>query len=58
MEPAHTESSQYIYLVAALSDNVKKRISRVAKNPQQIWNQLNKLYGKEEFLGEMVMQDI
>ena len=41
MDPAHTEFSQYIYLVAAISDDVKKRI------------QLNELYGKEELLGEM-----
>ena len=41
-----------------VSDDVKKKISTVAKNPQQIWNQLNELNGKEELLGEMVMQDI
>ena len=58
VETAHTESSQYLYLVAALSEDGKKRINTVAKNYKQIWNQLNELYGKEELLGEMVMQDI
>ena len=57
VETAHTECSQYLYLVAALSKEVKKRISRVAKNPRQIWEQLDVLYGKPLMLGEMVMQD-
>ena len=57
METAHTESSQYLYLVAMLSEDVKKRISTDVKNPQQILDQLNELYGKPEMLGKMVMQD-
>ena len=58
METAHTESSQYLYLVDALSEDVNKKISMVAKNTQQIWNKLDELNGREELLGEMVMRDI
>ena len=58
VESAHTESSQYLYLVSVLSDDVKKRISMVAKDTIQIWEQLDQLYGKPEMLGEMVMQDV
>ena len=58
VETAHSETSQYLYLIDALSEEVKKRISRVAKDTQQIWNQLDELYCKEELLGKIVMQDI
>ena len=58
METEHTESSQYLYLVDALLEDVKKKISMVAKKTQQIWNQLDELYGREELLGEMVMRNI
>ena len=48
METARTESSQYLYLIDALSEDVKKRITTVAKDTRQIWKQLDELYGREE----------
>ena len=58
VENDYAESAQYVYLLDALSPEVKNRISTITRNCREIWDQLDNIYGKDDMLGEMVAREI
>ena len=58
VENSYTESAQYAYLLEALPDKVKKQISSVARDPREVWEQLESIYGRPDVVGQLVSQEL
>ena len=58
VEKSYTDSAQYAYLLEALPEKVKSRLSSVTRDSREVWDQLESLYGRPEIIGQQVSQEL